>query len=248
MKYPNIEKIDKLILSNSKLLKIKLIKPKIYEKKNYIKNITLEEIKLRLKKALYIIYLYCIHDKRILFVGGNSLKMYLKLKKLLKNTKHFIIPEKKWIPGILTNKILFKPLLYKQRTNIVTFSKNLMNIKKKPDLIVIFDEIQNKIALSEGYLSNIPIISLNSLLTIFNNYSDYKVPGNFSFNKKTPQNNFFSVLLVSILKKSKITKIKNFSIIKYKLNTIARLKRPIYRYNYNRNFKRGKHYKKKFYN
>ena len=95
-------KLDNIKIYKNKIFKLKLIQTKIY-KKSYNNFIKIEDINIRLKKALHVIYNYHINNKRILFIG---IPMHIapKLKKLLKNTKHLFIPEYVWMSGILTNQ------------------------------------------------------------------------------------------------------------------------------------------------
>lgn len=210
-------KIKKVNLSKSKLFNIKLIKSKMYKKHHLLKTITLENIKSRLKKALYIIYFYHINNKKILFVG-NPLNINKELKKLLKKTKHSFISQDTWIPGVITNQnVSFKSFFRKQENN-KELSKILLQLKKKSDLIVIIDEETDKIALKESFFSRIPSISLNSNLSIGDLKSTYKIPGNFIFPKKNLSNNFFYSCLISTLNKSNKI-IRKFPNIQHKLNT-----------------------------
>jgi len=246
IKIKEIEPIEKLNFGDSKFLKIKLIKNKIYKKNHYLENIKIEDIEIRIKKALYVIYLYHMQNKKILFVGS-CLDMYKDMKKLLKHTKHTIIPELGWIPGVITNqRSSFKSLFKKQKNNELNLSKKLLKLKEKADLIVIFDQNKDENALYEGYLSHVPVISLNSSLNIFDNYSSYKIPGNF-LSKKKIENNFFYSLIEATIKKSTITFNSDslfFSSLNlnYKSNILKKLKKPIKenKKRFNKNNKRNK--------
>ena len=85
-------KIKKIVSHNNKLLKLKLIQSKVYNKNYNINNIKIEDIQFRLKKAFYIIYKYHVLKKRILFVG-TPWRTSISLKKILKNTRHLLIPK-----------------------------------------------------------------------------------------------------------------------------------------------------------
>lgn len=217
-------KLEKINLDSYKLLKIQLIKSKVYKKKHYFQALKLEDIKYRLKKALYVIYLYHMNNKRILFVG-NPLKVNKSLNKILKNTKHLFIPKEVWISGVITNQnTSFKSLLNKSQHSSHKISKRLINLKKKIDLIVILDYEFNNEILKESYLAKIPTITLNTKLDIFNLKSNYKVPGNFIHAKTTITNNFFYSIILATLKRSSKIKQK-FPSIPYKLNTATILKK-----------------------
>lgn len=196
-------KIKDITENKTRLLRLKLLKTKIYKKKNCFTDSTIEDIEYRLKKALHIIYKYHINNKRILFVG-TPLHTHQKLKQLVKNTKHVIIPESIWMNGIITNpSTCFQYLSENQSTENKRVSEILFYLKKRSDLIVVLNQISNLAALKEGYNARIPIISLSSDLNILNVVPTYKVPGNFSFNKKKTRDNFFYSILKATLKKTK---------------------------------------------
>jgi len=194
-------KINKIQSYNYKLLKLKLIKTKVY-KKNHNNFIKIENINNRLKKALHVIYKYHIHNKKILFIG-TPIHLDMKFKKLLKNTKHILIPESLWMNGIITNRTACLKYLSKNQKLVNNkISTMLLNLKNKSDLIVILNTSNNYVALNEGYLTRIPIISLNCDLDISDVKSSYKIPGNFQFKKKKIRANFFYSILTAIFKKA----------------------------------------------
>ena len=80
-------------------------------------------------------------------------------------------------------------------------SEILLQLKKSIDLIVILEESNNLNVLDEGYVSRIPIISINCNLDIQHNKPSYKIPGNFQFSNKKLLDNFFYSLLISTFKK-----------------------------------------------
>lgn len=194
-------KINKITNYKYKLLKLKLIKTKIY-KKNSNNFIQIENIINKLKKALTIIYKYHINNKRILFVGS---PIYIdpKLKNLIKNTKHRIIPESIWINGLITNKTTcFNYISKNQKVINSKVSEILFQMKKRGDLIVILDASLNRTVLEEGYLDKTPVISLGSTLEISDQKSSYKVPGNFKFTNKKTRDTFFYSILSAVFKKA----------------------------------------------
>lgn len=214
-------KINKITKYQSKLVKLKLIKTKIYKKNDY-HFIKIEEIISRLKKALHIIYKYHINNKRILFVG-TPIHIEEKLKNLIKNTRHTYIPESVWMNGVLTNQqSCFKYLLKNQQSINRKISTILFKTKKKSDLIVILDSSVNPNALSEGYLTRTPVISLNLHLDNSDIKSSYKVPGNFKFTHKKARSNFFYSILSATLKKAQ----KNYESQKHKKSVT---KKPFFR-------------------
>lgn len=214
-----------------KLLKLKLIKSKILKKYHFEKNLIIESIESRLKKALQIIYLYHINNKKILFVG-NPLNINKEIIKILKNTNHIFIPKSAWIAGIITNtKSSFK-FLFKKNNNLTKISQQVLKLKKKSNLVVIMNNKLDNIALEESYSSNIPVISLNSDLNPFDTKSSYKIPGDFIFSKNKLKNNFFYSILLATLKKSNFVK-KKFKLT-HKLFTMSVLKKS----RYNRKYKK----------
>lgn len=210
-------KIKKIENNNYKLLKLKLLQSKIIKKHHLVNNITLENIESRLKKALQIIYLYHINNKKIIFVG-NPLNINKEIIKILENTNHVFIPKSAWIAGFLTNSKSAVKLLLKKNSNLTAISQRLIQLKKKSDLIVIMDQTVDLIALEEGYSSKLPVISLNNNLNFFDYKSNYKVPGNFIFSKNKLKNNFFYSILIATLKKSTVIK-KKFNSLVHSLRT-----------------------------
>lgn len=205
-----------------KLLKLKLIKSKILKKKHYVKAITLENIEFRIKKALYIIYLYHINNKRILFVG-NPLKINEELSDTLNKTKHIFIPKSAWMAGVITNQYSSFSSQFKHEPQINKMTEKLLQLKKKSDLVVIVDQTLETKALEESYISKIPSISLNSDINIFDGKSSYKVPGNLVTSKHEINSSLFYSLLMATLKKARKTK-KRFS-LQHKLKTVSVLKK-----------------------
>jgi hypothetical protein len=211
-------KIEKLQYNNYKLLRFNLIKSKILKRPHYQKNIKLDDIEMRLKKALYLIYLYHINNKRILFVG-NPLNINKEITKLLRNTKHIFIPKSAWIAGVITNKNSSFKSIFKKEDNINKLSQIILKLKNKSNLVVIMDKRLDEKALEESYSYRLPVILLNSDLNPFDQKSSYKIPGNFTFSKNKLKNNFFYSLLLSTLKKSNTIK-KHFPFLSHKMSTL----------------------------
>lgn len=203
-------KIKKVKKFKYKLLKLRLIKSRIYKikiKKNNFNdsiNIILEQIELHLKKILQIIYEYHIYKKQIIFIDF-PLSFQKKFIKILNKTKHFSISKSKWINGILSNKFaIFQNLNFKRlksnNKNQIKNIKSLLKVKKKPDLVIIFNQKINSNILKEIYNLKIPIIVLNNNL-YFNNKSTYFISGDFKIINKQISNVFF-LILYSIFKRS----------------------------------------------
>lgn len=223
-------KLNKSTKYKHKFIKVQLIKSKIYKKKHYEQNLKLKDIIFKLKKIMYIIYLYHINKKRILFVG-NPFKINSILTRIFKNTNHLFMTTKTWIPGIITNsESTFKSVLNKSKFIDQKTYKKLLKLKNSINLIVIINEGFNKAVSNESYLAKVPVISLNNSLNLFDIKSNYKLPGNFVNSKLKLTNNFFYSLLFSILKKSEKTKQKKPH-ISYKLYTTDVLKKKAQKHN-----------------
>jgi len=228
-------KIKKIEKYQNKLLKLKLIQTKIYNKKQHLNNIKIEDIEYRLKKIFYIIYKYHIFNKRVLFVGA-PLTINSQIKNLVKFTKHILIPKDIWVRGAISNKIsCFKHLSKNQKASNNKISELLFQLRKSIDLIVIFGESENLNVLNEGYVSRIPIISINSNFNTQQNKPTYKVPGNFRFTNKKVLDNFFYSILISTLKKG-----NNYKKIAKKRNTVRSYKKSSF------NSLKHKNYNKKY--
>jgi hypothetical protein len=121
-----------------------------------------------------------------------------------------------------------------------SISERILQLKKKSDLIVIMDQELDFKALEEGYKSKIPVITLNSDLNIFNNKTNYKVPGNFIISKNKLKNNLFYSILLSTFKKANFLKNKFKTNLSYKLNSIKKIKttrfykKPVNKKNFNK--------------
>jgi ribosomal protein S2 len=195
-------KIKKILKYRNKLLKLKLIKTKTYTKKQYYNNLQLEDIQYRLKKILYIIYKYHIYNKKILFIGA-PIMLNFYINTVIKTTQHIFIPSSIWVKGVLSNKkkLYLKNWLNPEKNSKNKISELLLQLQKNIDLILIFDEYNNQSILNEGYISKIPVISLNSDLNIIFNKPSYKVPGNFECMVKKIRDNLFYSMLGTTLKK-----------------------------------------------
>lgn len=186
--------------SQNKLLAFKLIKTKIYKTSstNFIK---VEDVILRLKKALHIIFKFHSKKKRILFIG-NAMHTSIQIQKLFKTTKHIFIPEAAWVNGLIKNRSYstehedqFYGTVTKKIATLVE------QTQKHIDLIVLLDSKLNVNALNEGHIARFPIIALNCDLDITNSKPSYKIPGNFFFTSKKIKNKLFYLLLATVFKK-----------------------------------------------
>lgn len=196
-----------------KLLKLKILRTKIYEGQKNFDYLLLKDIETRLRRVLHIIYKFHVNNKKILFIG-TPLKLDNQIKQLLKGKKHSFVPESIWMSGIVTNaSSSFKHLVKRHAIDNDKTSKLLFSLKNQADLILVLNESLNVTALTESSAKRVPTISLNTTYSLKNfNLSTYKVPGNFSFNKKKARNNLFFLLLGSLLKKTERVKKKQIEI------------------------------------
>lgn len=194
---------------NYKLFKHNLLKLQIYSNKNSVNifnfsETTLEQLESYLKQVLKIVYEYHINHFKILFIGFPIVSK-LKHKKLIHFTNHNFISEQLWVSGIFRNR--FSILTYLNLIQSQNFSESLkllLSVKKKPDLVVIFNQNVEINAINEFYKTRIPILSFN---IDFSNISKitYNVFGSFNFNKKSIKMTYF-FLFHSLLKKVPFSK------------------------------------------
>jgi ribosomal protein S2 len=203
-------KLQKKNLKKSKFLKLNIIKTQLYKKiNNHFLN--LNDVILRFKQSLQVIYKYHINNKKILFVGfPNNIENQFQI--LLKDTNHIMIPHSFWMNGLITNpKKCLNYLLKDNKLINKKLSKILFLLNEKVDLIILLNSNAEKNILNESYVSKIPLIYLNNYLNIFDPRPSYKIPGNFKFFIKNSRNNFFFSIIYSIFKKAHKNKTVNKS-------------------------------------
>jgi ribosomal protein S2 len=189
-------KIIKNTKSN-KVFSLKLIKNKAYQSQT---NLNFNEIKLKLKKILKVIFKFFLANKKVLFLGVNHTLNNFVLK-LIKNTRHTYVPNNILFRGVLTNTnlVLKSLVLYK---GLGRFTKPLFNLKLKPDLIILMDNQSQ----SDHELLGLKVPSIS--FSNFNKFYDYKtgLPNNKS-------NLYLLYFFINILKKrSEMLKIKKISL------------------------------------
>lgn len=177
----------KLIYNNKKYLltKFYLLKYQAYkQKKFYFFNINLEQLNIKIKQALKIIYLYHINNKKILFIG------FPYSKKKIKNKNHLFVPK-----NFLTKRFIKtqKSILLKKN-----FQKFTNNFYKNFNLIVFYNPVlKDQNLINELNKNNIPLILFGNLFT--NSQISYNILGSFI---KTKIKSFCFFLIFSILKKN----------------------------------------------
>lgn len=187
----------KLIKSKYPNLELQIVKQ--YSKKKIFNPKT--ELKLTevlLNKIANVIYLYHVTGKTILFLGFPE-----NFNKILKSTKHLLVPEFMWQNNMLSNNISFSNNDKKAKTPKNIF-KLKTKLKKKVDLIIINNTDKNKIAFKESYLARIPAITVTEKLDVTKIRSSYTSTGSYNFFAEEKENkNFFFIFIKSILLRAK---------------------------------------------
>jgi len=139
--------------------------------------------KIYLKNVLNIIYEYHRSNCKILFIGFPEFKND-KFTILFEKTKHYYIPSKTWINNIIINRSQVLDHLQlktsysdfnNKNSNIIKNLNKIFKIRKKPDLIILYNQKFEQNAFRESILSNIPLITfLNS--SDLSNQVKYKIP------------------------------------------------------------------------
>lgn len=202
-------KIKILKKFKTKLLKFKLLKTKIYNYKNGFGYWHIKNTEIRLKQIFHILYKFHVTNKKILFVG-NPHNVNDQIKQFLQTKQHKFLPDSLWMDGIFTNpKTSFKHLKQQYALTNNKSLKILLSLRTQIDLIVILNERRNINILNESSLKRIPIITLNSTYNLSRlDLSTYTIPDDSNFVEKPSQENFFFLVLHSILKKAEILKKK----------------------------------------
>ena len=144
----------------------------------------LENFKIK-KYTLLKLYLlkYQAYNKRILFIGFP----YIKNKLVLKDSQHFFLQKKVWMPGLFSNNS--------------GSSRKAFLPTKNFDLVVLFNASNTDIVLLKELSSlGFPLIVLGSQIPLDSINSIYTVPV-FVLKKKMKQ--LCSFLIYSIIKKPK---------------------------------------------
>jgi len=144
-------------------------------KSNLSKNSNINSYKsleLNLKKILKIIFEYHKANKTIVFIGF-PVSLNLNFIPLFKKYNYIFLNRNTWVNGTLSNSpalvshINSKKLLKVVRKNNLIFLtqfSNFIKLKKKPDLIVLFDDIHVENLISECQKVKVPVISFSSSL------------------------------------------------------------------------------------
>lgn len=188
-----LKKLKKSKYSNLNLQILKLFS----KKKNFNSKTEINLTKILLNKIGNIVYLYHVTNKTILFVGFST-----KFTKLLKTTKHILVPEFMW-----QNNIFNMPNNNKKVETPKNILKLQTKLNKKVDLVIINNLNINKTSLRESYLAGIPTITISEKINIAKMRSNYNSTGSYNlFSEKAENNNFFYLFVKTILTRAKAKK------------------------------------------
>ena len=151
---------------------------------------SLKTIELNLKKVLKIIFEFHKLNKNIVFVGFPDINSY-KFSLLFNKFNYKFLKKKVWVNGLLSNT---NSLIYylnskrlsniSKKNNLLLFQNlnNLIELKKLPDLIVVFSTEENLQLINESNRLKIPIIAFNNnsnskllVISIFNFKDSFSV-------------------------------------------------------------------------
>ena len=161
----------------------------VYVSKNLILN-SYKNLDINLKKIFKFISDFHSFKKTIVFVGFTDNTKY-NFSLLFNKFNYIFLKENIWVNGVLCNSKSLIPYMNSKRFNNffkkekIIFLKNfnsLVKLKKKPDLIILFNTKGNENLISEAIKVKIPIISFISegfitnsefVHSIFNFYNKY---------------------------------------------------------------------------
>ena len=188
-------KLQKLQKFKSPNLELQILK--LYsKKKNFNQKTEIKLTEILLNKIANIIYLYHITNKTILFLGFPK-----NFTKILKTTKHIVVPEFMWQNNMFNNNVISNNKKTKIPKNIFKLQTKL---KKKVDLIVINNLDSNQIAFKESYLARIPAITITKKFDISKIKSNYNSSGSYHFfTEKEKNTNFFYLFLKTVIVRAK---------------------------------------------
>ena len=192
-----VKKLKKLKYPNLELQLFKLYsKKKVFHSKTEIK-----QTEVLLNKIANIIYLYHVTGKTVLFLGFPK-----DFTKILKTTKHILVPEFMWQDN------MFNFINNNKKTKIPkNIFKLQMKLRKKVDLIVINNLDINLIAFKESYLARIPSITITKEIDISKIKSNYNSTNSYNFFAEKEENiNFFYSFIKTILIRAKKKNNKKF--------------------------------------
>lgn len=194
---------------NSKLIQLQILKL-YYQKNRNNSRTSLKQIEIHLNKISNIIYKYHLTNRKILFVGFPK-----SFSDILRGTKHLLVPESIWFNGMLTNRTINpsnqQTLSKKQMRIPINIHQLLLKLRKKLDLIIVYNLDSRATAVEESYLARIPVVTISKDLDIIDSNATYKAPGNYSFinERKVNNNVFYSIIKTTLSRAIATKKIKN---------------------------------------
>lgn len=177
------------------------MEPFIFTKKNGIYIINIEKTQEQLKKALEFMIKLKQEDKLILFVGTKK-QVKVKMKETAEATNNPYIVGK-WIGGLLTNFSVIKKLIKKYQDLLsdkeggrldkytkkerLNFDRDIKRLEERvggltgltklPDAIFIWDLKEERTAVKEALVKNIPIIAVCDT-NVNPEVADFPIPAN----------------------------------------------------------------------
>jgi len=157
-----------------------------YKKNSFYSKFSLKFTEVFLNKIAQIIYRFHFSNKKMVFLGFPS-----HFFQILKKTKHIVIPERIWYNNIFRdNNTLFLKIKKKKIPN--NMLKQILKLKKKTDLVILYNLSNNTTAIKESYLARIPTITIYDKLNIVNHQTISESTGNYNFvSEKIENTNFF---------------------------------------------------------
>ena len=138
--------------------------------KSFFKINSYKNLELNLKKILKIVFEYHKSNKTIIFIGFPFSSNY-NFMTLFNKYNYIFLDKNTWVNGTLCNSpalvshIKSKKIYRRLRKNNLVFLSqfnSLVKLKKKPDLIILFDDIHAEKLISECKKVKIPVISFLS--------------------------------------------------------------------------------------
>lgn len=190
-------KLQRLQKSKFPNLDLQLVK-QYRKKKNFNLKTDIKETEILLDKIAHIVYLYHVTGKTILFLGFPE-----NFNKILKTTKHLLVPEFMWHTNMFSNNVNISNNHRKAK-----IPKNIFKLKtklrKKVDLLVMNNADKNEMAFKESYLARIPVILLTKDLNINQLRYTYSATGSYQFfAEKEETQSFFVLFIKSVLLRAK---------------------------------------------
>lgn len=192
-----------MVKFKNKLLQLQVLKQHNNKRLlDFSVNLDFKQIAVNLHKISNVIYKYHNADKKILIIGFPNI-----FDQTLKHTKHILIPKCLWFDGILSNRVTFVSSSLKKTSKNVF--RLMLKLRKKSDLIVVYNLDKNSSALKEGCLGRIPVITFtfSKQLDIFNLKTAYSFIKSSNFiNETSEKNSFFFSFIKAVLNRAKMMK------------------------------------------